>query len=129
VPVIGQESRAACIWALGLFHEGKPEAMLIRQFEERLNDLPKPGDPGEFPLVRRICAISLGRMKANQSLKSLRRYYQPDIPSIDPVSAACGWAIQQMTGEPLQTPATITLPAEGFRNFLQALPAEAKGAR
>src|SRR5262249_34402640 len=36
VPVIGQESRAACVWTLGLFYEGKPEAALIRQFEERL---------------------------------------------------------------------------------------------
>jgi len=126
VPVVGQESRAACIWALGLFYEGKPEAKLIRQFEERLNDIPKIMDPGEFPLVRKTCAVSLGRMKAKESLKSLRRYYHPTMPSVDPVSSACGWAIQQLTGEPLQTPATITLPAEGFRNFLQALPPETK---
>jgi hypothetical protein len=121
-PVIGQESRAACIWALGLFHEGKVEPALAREFEERMNDAPKPMDPGDFPLVREMCAVALGRMKSRESLKSLRRWHAPTIAAIERLSPSCGWAIREITGEPLPQPTTVILPAGTFRNFLRALP-------
>jgi hypothetical protein len=121
-PVIGQESRAACIWALGLFHEGKVEPKLARELEERLNDAPKPMDPGDFPLVREMCAVALGRMKSRESLKSLRHYYVPSYATIERLSPSCGWAIHEITGEPVPQSGTVTLPAGTFRNFLRTLP-------
>jgi HEAT repeat protein len=121
-PVIGQESRAACIWALGLFYEGKTEPKLAREFEERLNDAPRMMDPGDFPLVREMCAVALGRMKSRESLNSLRRWHAPTVPAIERLSPSCGWAIREITGEPLPQPTTVILPAGTFRNFLRTLP-------
>ena len=66
-------------------------------------------NPGEDPRVRRMSAITLGRMKSKESLKSLRRYFSKK-PGLDPVSLACGWAILQNTGEPLPTPAPTPAP-------------------
>jgi HEAT repeat protein len=119
--ILGQESRAASIWALGLFLEGKPEKGLVQQLEQRLNDIPHPMDPGEDPRVRRMSAITLGRMKSKESLKSLRRYFIPK-PTLDAVSLACGWAIWQNTGEPLPPPGTVEFPGGIFKNWLRALP-------
>ncbi len=38
-------------------------------------------------------------MKAREALGTLRRFYQQKKPSLDPVNNACGWAIEQLTGE------------------------------
>ena len=67
---VGPESRAAAIWALGLIHAGKPQDRLVALIEGRLT-----GDAGMGPddeRVRRMAAISLGRLKAQQSLERLR---------------------------------------------------------
>jgi HEAT repeat protein len=117
-----KETRAASIWALGLILEGKPEKGLVQQLEQRLNDIPRMMDPGEDPRVRRMSAITLGRMKSKESLKSLRRYFFSSRPTLDPVSPACGWAILQNTGEPLPPPGTMEFPAGIFKNWLRPLP-------
>jgi len=117
-----KETRAASIWALGLILEGKPEKGLVQQLEQRLNDIPRMMDPGEDPRVRRMSAITLGRMKSKESLKSLRRYFFPSRPTLDPVSPACGWAILQNTGEPLPHPGSMEFPGGIFKNWLRALP-------
>ena len=99
------ESRAAAIWALGLIHVGKPDAPLATAVEERLKD--DMSQPPEDPRVRCMSAISLGRMKANGALASLRGYYSDHQPSLDPLNNACGWAIEQLTGEAVPAPKTI----------------------
>jgi HEAT repeat protein len=119
-PVIGQETRAASIWALSLIYEGKAEPQLVRQFEERLNDIPR-FDPGEDTRVRWMSAVALGRMKSKGSLDSLKRFHFSS-PTLDPVSHACGWAIQQITGETPPPPGTVEFSAGTFKNWLRSLP-------
>jgi HEAT repeat protein len=100
-----QESRAAAIWALGLLHEGKPPPGLVTALEGRLNDVNSL--PREDLRVCRMAAVTLGRMNANQSLPSLRRYCADQKPSMDPIHNACGWAIEQLTGEVMQASVPI----------------------
>src|SRR5207245_4654018 len=100
--------------------ETQSEPELFQQLEQRLNDIPRMMDPGEDPRVRRMSAITLGRMKAKNSLKSLRRYYSAQ-PTLDPVPLACGWAIMQNTGEPLAKPQTIEFQAGTFKNCLRPI--------
>src|SRR5205807_1982923 len=65
--VIGQESRAAAIWALGLIHMKAPTPVdLVEQLIERLTD--DDSLPEEDIRVRRSCAIALGQMKAATAL-------------------------------------------------------------
>jgi len=61
--------------------------------------------PMEYPEVRAAAAIALGRIADPASLKELRNWQQYDGPHT-PVGRSCGWAIMQMTGEPL--PPAIT---------------------
>ncbi len=100
----GQDPRAAAIWALGHIHAGKPQPDLSKLLSQRLADV-NPMNP-ESDLVRRMSAVSLGRMKAEDALPTLRRFYQADGLYGD-VGYACCWAIHQITGEPipeLETP-------------------------
>jgi HEAT repeat protein len=98
------ESRAAAVWALGLVHEGENSADLAKQLTERLDDL---GVPTEAIPVRLMSAVSLGRMKAAQSLPSLRTYFVADRLQNDVVARACSWAIAEITGEPVPAHATV----------------------
>jgi HEAT repeat protein len=125
-PLIGQETRAASIWALGKLHEGKVDLQLARQLEERVKDIPKRMDPGEHPHVRWMSAITIGRMKSKDSLNTLERF-QLKFPTLDPVSHACGWSIQQITGRAPSPPGTVEFPAGTFKNWLRSVP-EAKPA-
>jgi hypothetical protein len=99
------EARAAAIWTLGLFHEGKADAALTPALEARLNDT--TSIPPEDFRVRRMCAVTLGRMKAREALPSLRKFYPAGQPSEDMVNNACGWAVEQITGEVMPPPRTI----------------------
>jgi HEAT repeat protein len=104
-PVACPESRAAAVWALGRIHQGNPEAALATALEGRLNDT--ASQPPEDDRVRSMCAIALGRMKAMASLPSLRMGFPSHEPSFDSVNNACGWAIEQCTGETVPAPGTI----------------------
>jgi hypothetical protein len=100
---LGPEVRAAATWALGMLHEGKSDPAVVRELEARLTAV--PGPPPEFETVRRMAAVSLGRMKAKDSVPTLRKYYEGK-PNLDSVNNACGWAIMQITGEPVP-PGTV----------------------
>lgn len=93
------ETRAAVMWALGLMHEGKPEPTLVDALEARIVDLPSPAG-AEDDRVRRMAAISLGRMKATKAIPTLKRFYSEKL-TLDQVNNACGWALEQITGDPL----------------------------
>ena len=73
--------------------------------EERLNDINE--EPAEDVRVRRMTAIALGRMKANDALPSLRKHMFSREPVEDPVNNACRWAIIQLTGEAMLPPTPI----------------------
>jgi HEAT repeat protein len=114
------ETRAAAIWALGLIHEGKPVAEIDQALAGRLSDGGAPFRPPEHPHVRSMSAVTLGRMKAREMLPTLRSFYIVRKPSLDPVNNACGWAIEQLTGEIMPPAGTVEVPAESFKNWLQA---------
>ena len=91
----GQESRAAAIWALGFIHEDKSDPQLAGKFAERLADV--EGNIPEDERVRRMSAIGLGRMKAANTMATLRRF----AGWRQPASVASLWAISRITNEPM----------------------------
>src|SRR5207237_5898914 len=105
---LGAETRAAAVWALGLLHEGKPDAALGQALVSRLTDLPSPGG-AERERVRVLAAVTLGRMKDQGAAQTLRRFYGGK-PTLEPVNNACGWALWQITGEPVPPPGVIPEP-------------------
>jgi HEAT repeat protein len=104
-PPVGQESRAAAIWALGLIHENQADSALAMALEQRLNDFSTL--PPEDLRVRSMAAISIGRLKAKQCLASLRTYFPEHVPPRSLLNSSCGWAIEQMTGEIMPPPKPI----------------------
>jgi hypothetical protein len=96
------ESRAAAIWALGLIREGKPNADLRNQLLKRLNDT--RSIPPEEAQVRRMCPITLGRMKEQEALDNLRIYCPNNEMVGEAVHDACAWAIERLTGEVMAPP-------------------------
>jgi HEAT repeat protein len=96
---LGGEARAAALWALGLIHEGKSVAALAAALEERLRDI--GSIPPEDPRIRWLAAVSLGRLKARDSLPALRKFCQDGEFNNDPINNACAWSIEQITGEKL----------------------------
>jgi HEAT repeat protein len=106
---LGYDSRPAAAWALGLIYQDNPQEDLARILVERLNDV--GGLDPESQDMRHMCAISLGRMKAESALESLRRQA--------PGNRACYWAIQQITGE--EPPPIPTLDREFSGWFLSPL--------
>ncbi|HEV3236486.1 MAG TPA: hypothetical protein VGZ25_05830 [Gemmataceae bacterium] len=94
------ESRSAAIWALGMLHEGKNQPELATLLEDRLNDT--SSRPPEDTRVRRMSAVSLGRMRAKETLPSLKRFCPDQKISEDPVGNASGWAVELLTGEAMQ---------------------------
>jgi HEAT repeat protein len=102
---LGPEARAAAIWALGLIDAGKTDAALAADLVARLED--DHSIPPEVLPVRLMSAITLGRLKAKEALPTLRRYFHDGEPSADPINNASGWAVEQITGEPVPPPKTI----------------------
>lgn len=91
---LGERSRAAAIWALGMLYEDKAKDDLIDQFTKRLNDI--DGLIPEVEDVRRMSAISLGRMNAEAALPSLRKHGKW---LGETTGQACWWAIERITDE------------------------------
>ena len=98
------ECRAAAIWALGLFREGTPDAALVQELEARIKDV--GSIPPEMPPVQRMSAVAIGRMKAEEALPTLRRFWT-GVPTNNPTANACGWAIERITGEPMPAPTPL----------------------
>lgn len=96
---LGDDPRAAAAWALGFFYQENPPGNLVSQLEARLNDINDPSP--ETEMMRRMCAISLGRMKADAALGSLRQHAGNGTGF---VGYGCYWAISQLTGESIPPP-------------------------
>jgi HEAT repeat protein len=108
---VGPESRAAAVWALGLIHQQAPPAGLVQELIGRLTDesVVMPEDLG----VRSMCAVALGRMKIEEAVTPLRKYY-PKKLSTERLPNACGWALQQITGEMLPASGTAEVVQKGW---------------
>jgi HEAT repeat protein len=119
---LGVQARAAAIWALGSIHDGQAAKDLIALFEGYLSVgfVPGSGPPEDYR-VRWMCAISLGRIKAKDALGALKKFYTAGKPSLDPVNNACGWAMEQITGQRMPPPGTVEPPDEGFKSWLRSM--------
>ncbi|MEZ6059375.1 MAG: HEAT repeat domain-containing protein [Planctomycetaceae bacterium] len=110
---LGPRSRGAAIWALGRLHEDDPQPELMKLLGQRV------ADDGEIPYpepveVRANAATSLGRMKAAAAMRALRHVYGKDPPG-ERIREACGWAIEQITGEDLPELETrLVSPPDAF---------------
>jgi HEAT repeat protein len=114
---LGPQSRAAACWALGLLHVNDPQPELAQLLGQRVadsGDIPVP-EPVE---VRAHAAISLGRMNVPEAVQVLRSVYGGRVPG-DPVREACGWALEQITGEDLPDPEVRRIVP--YAPFLQPL--------
>lgn len=109
--------RSAAIWSLGFLAEDPPDPQLVEQLEDRLADAASV--PPEYFEVRAMAAVSLGRMGAESALPTLREFNPPDGTDSE-LGRSCGWAIEQLTGEPLGPPRPQTRQLR--RWFLTPIP-------
>ena len=105
--VMGEYSRSAAIWGLGLLHVSKPDEALAGEIAGRVTE-PGVANPPEFPRVRLAGAIALARMKASSQSRALRDFLPNTGDSR--VYMAIRWALKEITGEevPLLPPVTIS---------------------
>ncbi len=94
--VLHPNTRAAALWALGYLHADQPDETVSRQLLERAMD-----DDVQIPEdleVRRMAAISLGRMKVATALDGMRSiYHRNGMQSA--LGCAAAWTIRELTGE------------------------------
>jgi HEAT repeat protein len=94
---LGEKTRAAAIWTLGIFYAGAPDEELATKYMERINDM---GPPPDMPKVVMMCFVSLGRMKAVSKRDEVKSKFSIDMSS-DRDSEIRRWAVMQLTGEDL----------------------------
>ncbi len=117
-PIIGIETRTAAIWALGHIHAGKPDPALAKKLTDRLTDI--DGNVPEDVRVRRMSAVSLGRMKAESELQALEKF--TDDPGT--VGGACIWAVHEINGKTFPSPKPYIRLKTGW--FLEPIQARAE---
>jgi len=93
---LGPQARAGAVYALGWLYESRVDEELAKQLMARLMD--SAGEPPEVEPVRLLSAISIGRMKAQSQLASLKKLAGSPIRP-DPVSHSVRWSVQQISGE------------------------------
>jgi HEAT repeat protein len=109
---VGDESRAASIWALGYIDANAAPPDLVEALVERMVEMRSVVAP-EDPRVGRMAAVALGRMKARAAEETLRSFYK-GVLSNDFVSNVSGWALQQIFGEPLKPGTPVPVPQRGW---------------
>lgn len=102
----GIESRAASIWGIGLIREGRSEPELAQRLAERMMD--GAGIPPEAEVVRRMSAITLGRMKSIDQMAALETTASPGVAT--DLGWVATWALSQIDGReiPIAPPYTKT---------------------
>jgi HEAT repeat protein len=94
--------RVAAIWALGHLYDGKNPPDLVKKLTERV------ADESTFPTAEMIDAktwasVSIGRMRGQSALPTLRQYFDVQGPN-SAFGQAIAWAIHQITDEPIPKP-------------------------
>ncbi len=113
---MGEYSRGAAIWSLGLLHRGVPDEQLAVLLVERLTE--PPTIPTELIRVRTMSAVSIGRMQAKSHVKRMREFMGPTVaPQLTPL--AIRWAIHHLTGELLPDAEPPIMSRSGW--FLEPL--------
>jgi HEAT repeat protein len=107
------QARAAALWALSRIRQGKEDPALIAEAIARLKDA--FAKPPENNSVLWMAAVALGRMKARnkETLDILHKFY-PGKSSLNPLSNAAGWALEQITGQAMPPPETIHQQRRGW---------------
>jgi HEAT repeat protein len=93
---LGDESRAAAIWALGKIYDGEKKPDLSGAMVGRLND--GAGMPPEVSVVRQYSAISIGRLGVESDSGALKKLLGEDYAP-DPIELSMNWALEKLTGE------------------------------
>jgi HEAT repeat protein len=104
-------ARCAAIWALGHLSENEGDAELINLLQLRMVDV-NSMEP-EVAEVRTMAAVSLGRLKAVETLTSMRAMLR-----IEKIRSAagysCAWAIREFTSEPIPELGPAVFPYNGW---------------
>lgn len=110
-PGIESQSRLAAIWALGHLSAANPQPDLVSMLQDRLDE---EGElPPETPHAKRMAAISLGRMQAQDAIITLRRYYKSETPDTI-LGRACGWAVERLTSETMRAATPLKIELGGW---------------
>jgi len=96
MPLWGSKARSGAIWALGYLYEGTADEALASQLAGRLQDMYSL--PPEYPHVRRMSAITIGRMKAASQLSVLQRHFDIEFGTAG-MGPGLAWAIERISGE------------------------------
>jgi HEAT repeat protein len=113
---MGEYSRSAAIWSLGLLHVGKPDEALASAISERVTE-PSSALPPEMDRVRLAGTIALGRMKARSQAGPLRDFAVQT--SGDKLYLTLQWSLREITGEELPPLTPSVLSRGGW--FLEPL--------
>lgn len=108
---MGEYSRSAAIWSLGLLHAGRPDEALAAQITGRVTE-PGVAMPPEMPRVRVAGTIALGKMKAKSQAKPLRDYVLQAGES--QLYMAIRWSLREINGEELPLPPPAILSKGGW---------------
>jgi HEAT repeat protein len=108
---MGEYSRSAAIWSLGLLHADVPDDSLAAQITARVTESPAAMPP-EMPRVRVAGAIALGKMKAKSQSRTLRDFavHAGDIP----LYMAIRWSLREFNGEEIPPPPIATVSKGGW---------------
>ncbi|MBX3444780.1 MAG: phycocyanin alpha phycocyanobilin lyase [Planctomyces sp.] len=115
--MVGAEMRGAAVWGLGVLHAGVPDEDLAKSLMERYLDT--ASSPSELPLVRRMSAVSIGRMKSAAQLEELKARVGP-VAGHNSDAYSARWAILQISGEEIPLAEVPTFFDRGW--FLEAVP-------
>ena len=94
-PILGPRARSGAIWALGYLYEDAPDDALAAQLAVRIQDM--FSIPPEYPDVRRMCVITIGRMKAASQLGLLQRHFDMEFDN-ERMAPGLAWAIERISG-------------------------------
>ncbi len=92
---LGSECRTAACWAIGMINAENPDANILKLLSARIRDVSLLPEREE---TRQMSAVSVARMKGESELPTLREFANP----IGSAGRACQWAIEQLTGEPME---------------------------
>jgi HEAT repeat protein len=114
-PIYPGNMRPAAVWALGRLHAGTPDNRLVGELMDRATDhsIQMP----ESPLVQTMAVEAIGMMHATNAVAPLQKIIDTGAAP-DQFTAACRWAIGQLTGHEPPPPPAQQITAHGF--FLEA---------
>jgi HEAT repeat protein len=113
---MGENSRSAAIWGLGLLHLGNPDEAIASAILGRVTE-PSSALPPEMMRVRLAGTIALGKMKAKSQAAPLRAFAKQT--SADKLYMALRWSAKELTGDELPYPKAPTISQSGW--FLEPL--------